>query len=139
AGEPGELAVEPLRVEPFRPIDNLPIEFHALALELLPVRIETGGVFDADRHLGGAGETGHPGAVAPQEMVERAVDRAEKRAAIALAFGVAQAIRGAVQVLVLPAVIARHFAHVVFVDHGLSPAPPYCTATPFSIAALLSR
>src|SRR5581483_10142050 len=58
-----------------------------------------------------------PGPVAPEEVVERAVDRAEKRAALALALGVAQALGRAVQVFVLPAVITRHFAHVVFADH----------------------
>src|SRR5690606_28613808 len=58
--------------------------------------------------------------VRPQDVVQRAVDRTEERAAIAPALGVGQARGRTVEVLVLPAVIGRHRHHVARPDHARS-------------------
>src|SRR5262249_23539413 len=60
----------------------------------------------------------HPHLVGPQQVIERAVDRAEEGAALLLALGVAQLVGGAIEVLVLPAVVDRHGAHVLGCDHA---------------------
>src|SRR6185503_313228 len=119
AREPGEIALEPLRVELLRPADDDLVERRALALEVLPA-------LDHGRRVGNArrlrprcaGEPAHPYLVGPQQMAERAVDRAEEGAALLRALLIAQLAGRAVEVLVLPAVVGRHLAYVSGGDHA---------------------
>src|ERR1700728_3523910 len=52
-------------------------------------------------------------------MTERLMDRAEPRASLLAAVGVGQPVGDAVQVLVLPAIVAGHALHVCAINHGL--------------------
>src|SRR4029077_7575373 len=63
----------------------------------------------------------HPDAIGPEQMAQRLVDRAEERAALAPPLFVRQRIRDAVQILVLPAIVARHALHIGGIDHGPCP------------------
>src|SRR5437879_5970521 len=69
-----------------------------------------------------AAESTEPHAVAPQEVIERPVDRAEERATLELALDVRQRRTGLVQPLVHPAVVAPHELAVVGCDHAGDPA-----------------
>src|SRR5205085_536261 len=68
-------------------------------------------------------EPAHPDGIAPQQMAQRLVDRAEEGAAFAPALLLAQLIGDAVQILVLPAIVARHALHIGGIDH-LCPTGP---------------
>src|SRR6185503_211499 len=89
------------------------------ALEVLPV-------LDHGRRVGNAcrlrprraGEPAHPDLIGPQQMAERAGNGAEEGAALLLAVLIAQLAGGAVEVLVLPAVVGRHLAYVSGGDHA---------------------
>src|SRR6516162_2603631 len=143
AGVIGELACERRGVEPVRPVDHDRVERLALALELVPVAIERHGFGNAAVGAGRAGKAAHPDAVGPEQVIECGVDRAE-----ASPFGVGERVGGAIQVLVLPAVIAGHALHIVDIDHRLvrrtdgggqkatsSPSPSFVLSCLRSIAA----
>src|SRR5205823_1432854 len=51
------------------------------------------------------------------QMAERLMDRAEEGATLALAFLYGQPVGDAVEVFVLPAIVARHALHISTVDH----------------------
>src|SRR3984957_6305891 len=76
---------------------------------------------NADRRPWQIGEAAHPAAVAPQDVAQRLVDRAEPGAALAGALGVRQAVGDAVEVLILPAIVTRHPLDVRAVDHDTVP------------------
>src|SRR5205823_1946359 len=59
------------------------------------------------------GEATEPHAIAPQDVIERAVDRAEERAAITLALVVRKACAAGVQTLVDPRAVTRHRAAIL--------------------------
>src|ERR1051326_7179354 len=69
-----------------------------------------------------AGEAMHPDAVAQQQMIERAVERAEERAAVAPILGVGNARRGIIEPLVDPRDVGREHREERF--HGSPPGSP---------------
>src|SRR5204863_7519242 len=121
-GEPGEVSFQPGGIELLGPADDDLVERRALALQVLPALVHVERVGDPGC-LGPrrAGEAAHPDLVTPHEMVERAVDGAEEGAALSFAHLVAQDLRRAVEVLVLPAVVGGHRAHVCRCDHRSLP------------------
>src|SRR5437879_6319121 len=121
AREPGQLALEPVRVERLRPAKDHLVEGLALALEILPIRIIPDRFLDAARRFWRAGEPVHPGAVAPQQVIEGRMDRPEEGAALAFAILLGEPIGAAVEIPVLPAIIVRHPLHELPVDHGKPP------------------
>ncbi len=116
---PGQLVGEPSRVEAIGPIDNHRIERLAFALERVPVGIERHRFRDAAWRAGDPGEAAHPGTVAPEQVAQRSLDRAEEGAARLPTLGVGQGVGCAVEAFVLPAIVARHALHVAEIDHGL--------------------
>src|SRR5262249_43826389 len=120
SGKPGEVFGERAGVEPVRPVDNDRIESRPLVLQVAPVGMERHGFGNAARRLRRAGEAAHPDAVGPEQMVERGVDRAEERAALAPPLAVGQAVGDRVQVLVLPAIVTRHALDIAEIDHACS-------------------
>src|SRR5437868_5872109 len=82
--------------------------------------------FEFVEHVGAIGRDGvwicgkasEPNPVAPQDMVERAVNRPEERAAIALALDVVQLAGERVQTLVQPVAVARLQLTVRRRDHN---------------------
>src|SRR5207253_1860352 len=91
------------------------------------------GFGNAARGARRVGEAAHPDAVGPEQMIERGMDRAEERAALAPPLAVGQAIGDGVQVLVLPAIIARHALDIAEVDHAGSDDRRKCLADPLSV------
>src|SRR5713101_2876118 len=75
-------------------------------------------LLDAARRFWRAGEPVHPGAVAPQQVIEGRMDRPEEGAALAFAILLGEPIGAAVEIPVLPAIIVRHPLHELPVDHG---------------------
>src|SRR6516162_9981004 len=51
-------------------------------------------------------------------MIERLLDRTEEGAAFAAAFLRGEPIGDAIEIVVLPAIVARHALHICAVDHG---------------------
>jgi hypothetical protein len=101
------------------------IELLALRAQRLPVGIEHRLVHSAWRQVQQAAtqrvgaaallrsEAGQPELVAPHQVVQRVVDRAEEGAAVALALGVGDLRAGIVQPAVEPAVVAGQETVVV--------------------------
>src|SRR5215813_1241293 len=117
AGVIGEFARKRSGVEPVRPVDHDRIESLALALQLVPVAMERYRFRNAAVGAGRAGKAAHPDAIGPEQVVEGGVDRAEERPAVTSPLGVGEHVGGAIEVLVLPAVIARHALHIAEIDH----------------------
>jgi hypothetical protein len=75
-------ALSPIAIPAKIPQDHR-IESFALALEILPIRVMPDRFLDAARRFLRAGEPVHPGAVAPQQVIEGRMDRPEEGAALA--------------------------------------------------------
>src|SRR5579872_6002837 len=119
----GLIGGKPGVIDAVGPVENFPVERRALGLQGLPFRENRHRIRNADRRPRQVGEAGHPALVAPQDVVERLVDRAEPRATLLAALRIRQRIGDAVQIFVLPAIIARHALHVGSVNHDTVPMP----------------
>src|SRR2546423_696692 len=84
-----EVAVQPGGIKPIRPHDHRLIERGALAPQSVPVGIHRDRLGNAALRPRNVGEPAHPDAIAPQQMAQRLVNRAEKCAALASALLVA--------------------------------------------------
>src|SRR4051812_12948892 len=114
---PGKIAVKVRRIELVRPCDHRLVEFGALALEPIPFGIERDGFRDSRVWLRYIGEAAHPDLIAPEQVAQRLVDRAEERTALAPPLLVGERIGHAIEIGVLPAIVARHAPHIGRVDH----------------------
>ena len=117
-------ARKPRGIELVRPRDDRLVEVGALALQDIPVVIHRHRLRNAALRPRHVSEPAHPDQIAPQQMAQRLVDRAEERAALAAALLLAQLIGHAVQILVLPAIVARHALHIGGIDHRVPPTGP---------------
>src|SRR5580658_2180258 len=120
AGKIGLVGDEPPVVNLVGPVDHGLVEVFALGLQIVPVRIERHRFWNADRRPRQVGEAAHPVAVAPQNVAERLVDRAEPSAALKPALVVRQAVGDAIEILILPAIVTRHPLDVRAIDHGFA-------------------
>src|SRR5262249_55656693 len=118
AGEIGLLGRQPIRLDSIGPGDDVPVEIRALGFQAFPIRVKPNRLRNIASRVRGRGEAAHPDLVAPQQMAKRLVDRAEKGAALALAFLRGEPIGNAIEVFVLPAVVARQALDIGTVDHG---------------------
>src|SRR5262245_35322096 len=127
---PSQVAVEPRLIKAIRPVDDHGVESLAFAAQGFPFWIERYRFGNAPRRSRHVGKPAHPDAIAPQKVAQRLVDRPKERGAFTPAFILRQPVRDAVEVFVLPTIVARHALNVGWVDHSpirpltrLSPSP----------------
>src|SRR5215472_14934850 len=86
------------------------------------------------------GEAAHPNLVAPEQMAECLLDRAEESTALALPLLRREPVGNSVNVFVLPAVVARHALYKGAIDHRvlLTVMPGHNRSTTASLCSPMS-
>jgi hypothetical protein len=97
----------------------------AIAFQVFPARMQTGRIGDPTIGSQATSKSTHPNLVRPQQVVQCPMDGTKKSAALLLAHRVAERFGRAVQVLILPAVVGRHRAHILRRNHRFLPAPQH--------------
>src|ERR1700692_4092160 len=71
-------------------------------------------------------------------MAQRLLDRTEESAALTRPFGLRQPVGGAVEIFILPAIVARHALHVCAINHDTIPMSVMAGLVP-AIHVLLTK
>src|SRR3954454_3164494 len=117
-----EIAGQCRIIELVSPGDDSFIEIDAIALQLAPMPTQARRFRNAGLRPRRSPEARHPNLVGPEQVIERAMDRAEKRAALLPARFIGQPVGAGIEVLVLPAIVARHALDVADPDHERFPS-----------------
>src|SRR5262245_13609268 len=120
AAQPGRLAREPGLVEAIGPLRDAGVSFHPGGLQLVEALMELGALGHGDAWSRPAGKQGHPDAIAPQLMAERAMNRAPEGASIEPSRLVGEAAGGGKQPTVHLGIVGGHHRGVAAVDHRWS-------------------
>src|SRR4029077_2346503 len=119
AREVGLVGGQAVRSHGRGPVDDDPIKGFALRLQIFPIGAKRDGFRNSAVRFWRVSEPAHPNPIAPQQMTARLMDRAEEGAALALAFLYGQPVGDAVEIVVLPAIVARYALYISTGDHGV--------------------
>ena len=115
---PDHRIAQPIGGDCLRPVENELVALATARAERCPALEINCRIAAADGGLLAPGEAAEPDLVAPEDVVEGAVDRLEEGAAIELARLVGQALCRRHQAAVLPGIVASHGLDESGIDHG---------------------